>query len=134
MSGNSRIVKGIGLFFLVLGVLAIATAAIMFFGAPAADLDIEDGVQIARLYAVILAVSGVFQFVTGFIGMRAAKHAKLLKPFVFLCAIIVVLNLSQIGITIRTGEGEIWQNLIYAATAFSGVAFASRAMKDQNLA
>ena len=38
MSGNSRIVKGIGLFFLVLGVLAIATAAIMFFGAPAADL------------------------------------------------------------------------------------------------
>ena len=57
MSGNSRIVKGIGLFFLVLGVLAIATAAIMFFGAPAADLDIEDGVQIAQLYAVILAVS-----------------------------------------------------------------------------
>ena len=43
MSKNCRGVQGIGFCLLLFGIIAMATAAIMFFGAPGIDLGIEDG-------------------------------------------------------------------------------------------
>ena len=134
MTKNRRGVQGIGLFFLLLGIVAIATAAIMFFGANDVDLHIEDGVQIAQMYAIILGVIGLFQVVVGFVGLRAAKHDNLLKPFMYLCAFVAIVNIAQIGMTLSTGEGEgeVWQNLIHTATAITGAVFAANAMQEQS--
>lgn len=132
MSKNRRGVQGIGLFFLLLGIVAIATAVIMFFGANDVDLHIEDGVQIAQMYAIILGVIGLFQVVVGIVGLRAAKHDNLLKPFMYLCTFVAIVNIAQIGMTLGTGEGEIWQNLIHTATAITGAAFAAKAAQEQS--
>ncbi|MCI7731298.1 hypothetical protein [Enorma burkinafasonensis] len=132
MTKNRRGVQGIGLFFLLLGIVAIATAAIMFFGANDVDLHIEDGVQIAQMYAIILGVIGLFQVVVGFVGLRAAKHDNLLKPFMYLCTFVAIVNIAQIGMTLSTGEGEVWQNLIHTATAITGAVFAANAMQEQS--
>ena len=130
MTKNRRGVQGIGLFFLLLGIVAIATAAIMFFGANDVDLHIEDGVQIAQMYAIILGVIGLFQVAVGFVGLRAAKHDNLLKPFMYLCTFVAIVNIAQIGMTLSTGEG--WQNLIHTATAITGAVFAANAMQEQS--
>lgn len=130
MSKNRRGVQGIGFTFLLFGLLAIATGAIMFFGANDVDLHIEDGTQIAQMFGIILAAIGVFQFICGFVGMRAAKHDKLLMPFAWLCAFVIIVNLAQAGLSFTTGEGEIWQNLLYAAVALSGIIFVSRSLKE----
>lgn len=132
MTKNRRGVQGIGLFFLLLGIVAIATAAIMFFGANDVDLHIEDGVQIAQMYAIILGVISLFQVVVGFVGLRAAKHDNLLKPFMYLCTFVAIVNIAQIGMTLSTGEGEVWQNLIHTATAITGAVFAANAMQEQS--
>lgn len=132
MTKNRRGVQGIGLFFLLLGIVAIATAAIMFFGANDVDLHIEDGVQIAQMYAIILGVIGLFQVVVGFVGLCAAKHDNLLKPFMYLCTFVAIVNIAQIGMTLSTGEGEVWQNLIHTATAITGAVFAANAMQEQS--
>lgn len=132
MTKNRRGVQGIGLFFLLLGIVAIATAAIMFFGASDIDLHIEDGVQIAQMYAIILGVIGLFQVVVGFVGLRAAKHDNLLKPFMYLCTFVAIVNIAQIGMTLSTAEGEVWQNLIHTATAITGAVFAANAMQEQS--
>lgn len=134
MSKNRTVVKGIGLFYLLFGIVSIAVAAMMFLGAAHVELNIEDGTQIAQMFGVILAVIGVFMLVAGVIGMRAAKHDGLLKPFVFISAFLVVVNLAEIGLIIRSGEGgEIYMNLICAAVSFTAVVFASRAMKESGL-
>ena len=130
MSKNRRGVQGIGFVFLLIGIIAIAAGAIMFFSANDVDLQIEDGAQIAQMFGIILAGIGVFQFICGIIGIRAAKHDKLLMPFAWVCALVIVLNLSLIGLTFTSGGGEIWQNLIYAAVALSGIIFVNRSLKE----
>lgn len=131
MSRNRRLVQGTALFFLLLGLAAMGTAAVMYFGAPNVELDIEDGVQIAQMYGIILGIAGLFQFIAGFVGLRAAKHDNLLKPYTYLAAVIVFLNLSQCGIVFTTGEGgPVYMNLIYAATAFTGIVGASRVLSE----
>ena len=134
MSKNCRGVQGIGLCFLLFGIVAMAVAAMMFFGAPVVDLDIEDGVQIAQMYSIILFVIGLVQFIFGVIGMRAAKHEGLLKAFSWVCAIDIILNLSAVGFTFTSGEGgEAWPNLVFAAVALSGVIFSYRAMLEKGI-
>lgn len=135
MSSNRRIVKGIGLFIFLLGIVALILAALLFFGSPLADQSIEDATPIAQMYSVIVAIAGVFQVVTGVIGIRAAKHDGALKPFVYLSAFIVLINIALVGLSFLPEEefGPIWPYLIYAATAFSGVVFGSRAMQEAGL-
>ena len=131
ISRNRRIVQGTGLFYLVFGIIAIVTAALMFFGAPLAADVMEDGVQIAEMFGIILACIGVFMIVAGVIGLRAAKHDGLLKPFIYISAFIVVLNLSEIGLTFTSGEGgSIYMNLIYAVFSFVAIVAASRALNE----
>ncbi|MDN0055974.1 hypothetical protein [Collinsella ihumii] len=132
-SKECAIVKGISIFFLVFGIAAIAVAALMFFGAPHVDLNMEDGTQIAQLYAVIMALIGLFEFVTGFVGIRAAKKHSLLKPYVYLCAFMVVVSLAETAHTFMNGGGSVYMYLVYAATAFAGIVFASRAMKNEGV-
>lgn len=135
MSSNRRLVKGIGIFILLIGIVTLALAAVMFFGAPDVDPSIEDGALIAQMYAAILAVAGLFQLVSGIVGIRAAKHDGALKPFVYRSTFIVLINIAFVGLSFLPEEagGPIWPYLIYAATAFSGVVFGSRAMKEAGL-
>ena len=99
MSKNCRGVQGIGFVFVLFGIIAMAAAALMYFGAPSVELDIEDGVQIAQMFGIILFVIGLVQFIFGVVGMRAAKHENLLKPFSWMCGIDIILNLSVMGLT-----------------------------------
>ena len=119
MSKNHRGVQGIGLCLLLFGIVAMATAAIMFFGAPGIDLGIEDGTEIAQMF-------GIF-------GMRAAKHPSLLKVFSWMCAADIALNLFSAGETALRHSGTVWPNLIFAAVAFSGLLFTSRAMTEDGI-
>lgn len=129
MSPNRRIVQGTGLFYLVFGIIALITAAVMFFGAPLAESSMEDGTEIAMMFGIILAIIGLFMVVAGIIGLRAAKHDNLLKPFIYISAFIVVLNLSEIGLTFTSGEGgSIYMNLIYAVFSFVAIVAASRVL------
>ena len=131
MSKNCRGVQGIGFCLLLFGIIAMATAAIMFFGAPGIDLGIEDGTEIAQMYGIILGVIGLSQFIFGIFGLRAAKHANLLKIFSWMCAADIALNLFSAGETALRHSGNVWPNLIFAAVAFSGLLFTSRAMTEQ---
>lgn len=134
MSKNCRGVQGIGFVFVLIGIIAMAAAALMYFGAPSVELDIEDGVQIAQMFGIILFVIGLVQFIFGVVGMRAAKHENLLKPFSWMCGIDIILNLSVVGLTFTSGEGgEIWPNLIFAAVALSGLIFSYRAMLEKGV-
>ena len=134
MSKNCRGVQGIGFVFVLFGIIAMAAAALMYFGAPSVELDIEDGVQIAQMFGIILFVIGLVQFIFGVVGMRAAKHENLLKPFSWMCGIDIILNLSVVGLTFTSGEGvEIWPNLIFAAVALSGLIFSYRAMLEKGV-
>ena len=133
MSKNCRGVQGIGLCFLLFGIIAMATAAIMFFGAPGVDLGIEDGTEIAQMYGIILGIIGLSQFVFGIFGLLAAKRANLLKVFSWMCAADIALNLFSAGETALRHGGEIWPNLIFASVAFSGLLFTSRAMTEQDI-
>ena len=129
---NRKIVQGTGLFYLLFGIVAIATAAIMFFGAPFLELNIEDGVQIAEMYGIILALIGVFMVVSGIIGLRAAKNDAMLKPFIYISALLVVLDLSAIGMSFTGGEGgPIYMNLIYAVYSFVAIVCAPRVMNGE---
>ncbi|MBM6778949.1 hypothetical protein H6A16_05515 [Collinsella tanakaei] len=131
LSPNSLVVKGISLFFVIFGLATVAVAAIMFFGAPEVDLQMEDGAQIAQMYAVIAGVIGLFEFICGFIGMRAAKHHKLLKPYTYLVAVMVFVNLSLLGTSLLNHVyNNVWQHLVSIAVAFTAIVFASRALNE----
>lgn len=92
----------------------------------------EDGTEIAMLYGVILAAIGVFMLVAGIIGIRAAKHDSMLKPFIYISCLLVVLNLAGMGMTF-SGEASgspIYMNLIYAVFSFVAIVAASRIMNE----
>ena len=77
MSGNCKIVKGLSLLGIVYGIVQIVVGAICFFGAAdvAGMVGIDDPVITAQVLGVVLAVSGVFLIVTGFVGARGANRA-----------------------------------------------------------
>lgn len=132
MTKNRTIVKGTGLFYFLFGIVAIATASIMYFAAPLAEGTIEDGTEGAMMYGIILAVIGVFMLVAGIIGLRAAKHDAMLKPFIYVSGLLVVLNLAGMGMTFRgeTGGAPIYLNLIFAVYSFVAIVAASRIMNE----
>lgn len=132
MTKNRTIVKGTGLFYLLFGIVAIATAAIMYFAAPLAEGTIEDGTEAAMIYGIILAVIGALMVVAGIIGLRAAKHDAMLKPFIYISALLVVLDLVGLGMTFRgeTGDAPIYLNIIYAVFSFVAIVAASRIMNE----
>ncbi len=133
MSKNCRGVQGIGFCLLLFGIIAMATAAVMFFGAPSVDLHIEDGTEIAQMYGIILGVIGLSQFIFGIFGIRAAKHANLLKVFSWMCSADIAINLFSAGETALRHSGTVWPNLIFAAVALSGLIFTYHAMTEQGI-
>lgn len=133
MSPNRRIVQGTGLFYLLFGIVAIATASIMYFAAPLAESSMEDGTEVAMMFGIILAAIGVFMVVAGIIGLRAAKHDNMLKPFMYISALIVVLNLANMGMTFRDGGSTpIYMNGIYAVFSFVAIVAASRVLNGDD--
>ena len=127
VSKNRPIVKGLSVFFLLYGLAGIAVAAIMFFGAPHVDLRMEDGTEIARMYAIILAVIGLVEVVAGILGIRAVKHHGLLKPYIYLVTFMIIVNIAVLGETLASGSGTpVWPYIIYIATALTADFAAAR--------
>lgn len=129
MSSECKIVKGISLLAIVIGIAAVATAAIMFLFASDAASLMEDGTIMAQVSGVVLGVAGVFEVITGILGVRGANSPSHLKPFIVMATIMCFVNLFEVGMAFMGGEGPVWMNLLYAAVAFVAVIYASRARK-----
>ena len=132
MSGNCKIVKGLSLLGIVYGIVQIVVGAICFFGAAdvAGMVGIDDPVITAQVLGVVLAVSGVFLIVTGFVGARGANRPSKLMPFIVLATIFTFVNLFGLAMIITGGSGAVWPNLLQAAVGLSAVLAASRAQKE----
>ena len=126
MSGNCKIVKGLSLLGIVYGIVQIVVGAICFFGAA----DVAGMVGIDDPVITVLAVSGVFLIVTGFVGARGANRPSKLMPFIVLTTIFTFVNLFGLAMIITGGSGAVWPNLLQAAVGFSAVLAASRAQKE----
>lgn len=129
MSSECKIVKGISLFLVLIGIVAIAVAAIMFVFAPDAEALMEDGAIMARVSGAVLAVAGVFEVVAGLLGVRGANNPAHLKAFIVMATVLCFVNLFEVAMVFMGGEGPVWVNLLYAAVAASGIIYASRAQK-----
>ena len=132
MSGNCKIVKGLSLLGIVYGIVQIVVGAICFFGAAdvAGMVGIDDPVITAQVLGVVLAVSGVFLIVAGFVGARGANRPSKLMPFIVLATIFTFVNLFGLAMIITGGSGAVWPNLLQAAVGLSAVLVASRAQKE----
>lgn len=130
MSKECQIVKGISLFLMVIGILAIITAVLMFTDAPLAASMFKDGEVLAQVAGVVLGVSGVFELVAGFMGARGANNPSHLGGFIVLGSILVVVNVIEVCLGIFGGQGPVWMNALYAVTAGTAVFYASRAKKN----
>ncbi len=131
MSTYCKLVKGISLLLMLLGILSIAVAALMFFGAPIVDLDIEDGVLIAQVLAGYMAVMGILEVVTGVLGARGANNPARLQPFIVCATIVACVNMFEVAMTfMEENGGSVWLNILYTVVAFVGIVFASRAKRD----
>lgn len=128
MSGNCKIVKGLSLLGIVYGIVQIVVGAICFFGA--ADVAGMVGIDDPVITAQVLAVSGVFLIVTGFVGARGANRPSKLMPFIVLATIFTFVNLFGLAMIITGGSGAVWPNLLQAAVGLFAVLAASRAQKE----
>ena len=89
----------------------------------------EDGTIMARVSGAVLAVAGVFEVVTGLLGVRGANNPAHLKAFIVMATVLCFVNLFEVAMVFMGGEGPVWVNLLYAAVAASGIVYASRAQK-----
>lgn len=128
MSSNCKIVKGISLLMLVFGIVSVATGIFMFATAPAAS-GVEDPVITAEVLGALLAVFGVVYFAAGVAGARGANNPSTLGVFIALGTVVAVANLVEVALSVNMGSA-VWQNLLFAAVAFVGVVYASRAKKE----
>lgn len=130
MSRECQIVKGISLFLMVVGILAVVTSVLMFMGVPLAVSMFKNGEALALVAGTVLGVSGVFEFVAGIMGARAANNPSRLGSFIVLGSILVVVNIAEICLGVFGGQGPVWMNVIYAAAIATAVFYASRAKKN----
>ena len=105
MSSECKIVKGISLFLVLIGIVAIAAAAIMFVFAPDAEALMEDGTIMARVSGAVLAVAGVFEVVTGLLGVRGANNPAHLKVCIVMSTVLWFVNLFEVPMGFMGGEG-----------------------------
>lgn len=130
MSSRCSIVKGINILLALLGVAAIVVGAIMYFGASAVDLEVEDGVKMAQIAAIIMAVMGVVELVAGICGVVGSGNPARLMPFIVLGAVVGCANVAEIVVNLVMGGGSVWLNVVYAAAVFTAVFHAVQARKE----
>ena len=130
MSKECQIVKGISLFLMVAGILAVVTSVLMFMGVPLAASMFKNGEALALVAGIVLGVSGVFEFIAGIMGARGANNPSHLGGFIVLGSILVVVNIAEICLGVFGGQGPVWMNVIYAAAIATAVFYASRAKKN----
>ncbi len=90
----------------------------------------DDPVITAQVLGVVLAVSGVFLIVTGFVGARGANRPSKLMPFIVLATIFTFVNLFGLAMIITRW---FWCRLAQPASGglgLSAVLAASRAQKE----
>ena len=130
MSSSCKIVKGISLFMLVLGIAAIAMGAFMAFAAPAASgAAVENPVVTAQALGIVLAVMGVVYLVAGFSGACGANNPSKLGGFIVLAGILAVVNAAEAVLCVMSGVAA-YQNIVYAVVAAVAAYQASRAKKE----
>ena len=113
MSSNCKIAKGISLFMLLLGIVAIASGIFMIVAAPgtANVTTVEDPVITTEVFGIIMVVNlaigfvtppvGVNLFVTsGVSGVPVLKLAKHALPFIgtFLIALLFITFIPEISL------------------------------------
>lgn len=129
MSSACKIVKAISLLSIVIGIAAIALAAFMFLSASDAAALVQDGAILAQVSGAVLGIGGVFEVITGFLGVRGANNPARLKPFIVMAAIMFLVNVAEVALTFGGGEGPVWISLLYAVVALVAIVFALRARK-----
>ena len=128
MSSNCKIAKGISLFMLLLGIVAIASGIFMIVAAPgtANVTTVEDPVITTEVFGIIMVATGVLYFAAGITGALGANHPAKLGTFIVFATIVSFVNLF-LAISF---DSSIWQNLLLAAVGFAGALFAARAKKE----
>ena len=80
---------------------------------------------------VLYAALGVLYVIAGVLGARGANRPSKLKPFIYLAAAAVVIALANVGSTFAgVQNGLVWPDILTAVVAFTGIVYASRAMKE----
>ncbi|OUP06992.1 hypothetical protein B5F33_09565 [Collinsella sp. An2] len=132
MSGTCKVVKGLSLLAMLYGLVQIVVGAICFFGAADAAMVtvIDDPVIWARVMGVVLAVSGVFLVITGFVGARGANRPSKLMPFIVLATIFTFVSLFTLAMIIGESTVPVWPNILQSVVGFVAIIFASRAKKE----
>lgn len=130
MSKECQIVKGISLFLMVVGILAVVTSVLMFMEVPLAASMFDNGEALALVAGTVLGVSGVVEFIAGIMGARGANNPSHLGGFMVLGSILVVVNIAEVCLGVFGGQSPVWMNAIYAAAVATAVFYASRAKKN----
>ena len=128
MSSECKIVKGMSLFMLVLGLLGLAAGIFMFVNAPAAAevTTVESPVVTAEALGAILAVTGAVYLVAGVMGAKGANNPVRLGGFVVVAWVLAVVNAAEAVLSYMSGSSA-WQNVLLAAVAATAAVYASRA-------
>ncbi len=128
MSSECKIVKGMSLFMLVLGLLGLAAGIFMFVNAPAAAevTTVESPVVTAEALGAILAVTGAVYLVAGVMGAKGANNPVRLGGFVAVAWVLALVNAAEAVLSYMSG-GSVWQNVLLAAVAAAAASYASRA-------
>lgn len=131
MSSNCKNAKGISLFMLLLGIVAIASGIFMIVAAPgtANVTTVEDPVITTEVFGIIMVATGVLYFAAGITGALGANHPAKLGTFIVFATIVSFVNLFELALAISF-DSSIWQNLLLAAVGFAGALFAARAKKE----
>lgn len=132
MSKSCNIVRGLGAFMTVLGIVCLAVGLIMFFDAQdaASVTTVDDPVITAQVLGGVMAGAGVLYAVAGLAGFFGAKHPAKLTPFIVLATVVAFINLFEVAMTFSMDGGEVWQNILLAVVAFTAAVYACRARQD----
>lgn len=129
MSSECKIVKGLSWLLMLIGLASVVMGVVMFLGAPDVADQLEGGAVSAQTAGIIMAVAGLFELATGVMGARGANNPAHLGGFIVFAGIIALVNVVEIILVVTGGQGTVWMNAIYVASALTAVVNASRAKK-----
>lgn len=129
MSPNCKIVKGISLFMLLLGLVSAIFGIVVATGVIESP-DASVGQLAVQVAGAVLIVVGVCYLVVGVMGALGANNPAKLKPYIIASALLAVVNVIEVILVIIGGTGVAWMNLVLAVLSITGIVYASRARKE----
>ena len=130
MSQNCKVVKVISLVLMVLGIASTIMGVASFLGAPEVGAAGNTGIVSVQVASIVLAVAGIFEVITGFMGATGANHPSRLMPFIVFGTVILVVNVGEVALEVTGGTGPVWLNAPYAVMVLVAVLFAGRARRE----